>query len=302
MKTKRIKSTQLTTLLLGTVISCTALSDDFAGSVQGHYLDKTYSADDDVSTTVKGIYAYLGYGKHSLELELDSLSVNVDDTSQQDDKIVVYRNYQIPNWQFSAGVHQADITNIIYTEDTDSGTYITSAREYDMQALILGAKYTDYYYGFENWLAGINIISASYDNNELSNFTQISPYYGSYYSMNNRGHYVYAGIELHTQFFNDETQGETLFIAPEVSLKYVANNTSYYISGQFGDNINQFTLGGFSYEGNNVIHTSNIAFGIAHNFTPAFYAKAGLKYQHYISQLDEKESMAIVNVAFGYNF
>ena len=301
-----MKKTMPTLCLISALSPFSAFADNFSGSIQGYFLNKSYSVDSDVSVDIAGVYSYLGYGKHSLELEVDTLKVKDDDISKQDDFTLMYSNYQLANWKLKLGLHNVNMASPSYSFDDVTFETNISRMNDKLNAVIMGAQYTDYFYSYKKWQTGIDVIYASFDNSN-NNFTQISPHYGQYFSATKAGHYYYAGITLHTQVFKFTVNGEYLYLNPDISLKYVMPSTSFMLSAELGDNVNQFNLGGFSYNGGSLMYTENLAFTVAHSFTPNLFMKAILKQQYYLpasttNSTNDKESISSVQLSLGYNF
>lgn len=302
MKVRRTIKTRYPLFFIALCSSNLTVANDVLVSAQAYYLNKSYSVDKDINTDIMGLYGYIGYDKHSLELGVETASVKNDDISLQEDVVAVYKNYQLSGWQLSLGGHHANVTNATYTYDETTDTVTASPFYYELNALILGAQYSDYQYGFKRWSLGADVISADMTNNIQANLTQFSPHYGYYFPVNNKKHTLYAGIEVHSQFFSQNVQDEDTYISPEITLKYITAKTTYTISGQFGDNINQFSLGGFSYLGDNLLYSSKYNLGIEHSFTPALFAKASYKYQTYLSEAGNDETIKVMHISLGYNF
>lgn len=289
-------------LLLSGLSETSLAANDFVGSIQGYYQNKSYSIDESSQTEIMGVYSYLGYGKHSLEAEVDTLTVKDDPYSQQEDFTVLYSNYQLDNWQLKLGLHNIGIaTPAYYFDESDNQTYQYSETE-EVTAVILGAHYSDYYYSYKVWELGIDAINARYKNDPYANFMQFSPHYTHYFSGFSAGHYYQLGLTLHTQFYEYNVRDKFVYINPEINVKYVMSNTSFSLTGQFGENVNQFNLGGFAFNGDNLIYTQNINFTMSYSFTSTFFVKAAVEQQSYISAIDTKEKMNIAQLTLGFNF
>ena len=267
-------------------------------------MTKNYSVDDDAQVDVKGIYSYLGYGQHSLELEYDTLSLKDNAEIWQDDWVAVYSNYQLANWQLTFGVHHSQFSNQEESSDPETEEQLIDVVEETVITPMLGAHYTRYnYYGYKVWTAGVDLLKTHYENNGNANFVQISPYYGHYFAVGTQGHYLYSKITLHSQFFDEVFLADDRYFNTELAASYVAKNTSYSLSGQWGDNLNQYNLGGFSFSPDNKIYSKNIQFSVSHSFSHQFFMKALLKQQYYSDSPDSsQEYIRSGQLLVGVNF
>ncbi|MBK6757035.1 MAG: hypothetical protein IPG70_05165 [Moraxellaceae bacterium] len=77
------------------MLSSVADAGDFSASTQIYKVNKNIANSSTLDAETTGAYAFLGYQKHSLELELDRQQIN--NVNSQQDQTIIYSNYQIPS-------------------------------------------------------------------------------------------------------------------------------------------------------------------------------------------------------------
>lgn len=272
------------------ILSLPAAASDFYGTVQAFYANKDYSTAGKEPLNIAGIYASLGYEKHSIEGEFDQSFTK--DNYIQEDWIVTYNNFQIKNIQLHVGYHN---TNYIES-DADYqtpfvGIYYTHLNQYGYAQLKLG-------------LDGYYVQNVSLDS---LNFMQVSPYYGHYFALPNSSHYFYTQLTLNAQFFDEPTFKDTTFLSPEVMVDYVANSLTLSLIARAGNSVNQYKAGGFIFNNDDLTYKEGVTFTAKYDFNSTVHIKGLARYQTYDFYnpaifSEDSGNMIVLAALIGINF
>lgn len=275
------------------MLSSVADAGDFSASTQIYKVNKNIANSSTLDAETTGAYAFLGYQKHSLELELDRQQIN--NVNSQQDQTIIYSNYQIPKWQLKVGTHRTHFD----TSDTSLNNYI------------LSAQYTEYSpYGYALWLAGLELYSA--DSAQFTNpltapvgskLTQASPYARKYFAASTAGQYYYVEGRLNAQKFAQKVNGDDFYLSAETSVGY--GTPKWLVSANailLGKNVNLLQKNGFVIQNDGFTHEKTYGIDVQYQITTAAFVKASITKQHYRDALDNKNSFTNSGLFLGFNF
>jgi hypothetical protein len=189
-----------------------------------YYIPTTYDTSAKVGTLVKGAYAYLGTGAHSLELGHDQIALTSSGENIQWNYLGIY-TYRLPTSQWKAGYSRIN-----------GGTLIGNI------GILGGASDIYNQWGYKSWSYGLDVYGGFYDNGGTP-FTvmQYMPY-GTY-------HFVppylpgYANITGKVSYVSD-SQTST-YLAYEAELKYYVGLWTIESQYWLGETTWGVTNGGF---------------------------------------------------------
>lgn len=275
------------------MLSSAADASDFSASTQIYKVNKNIANSSTADAETTGAYAFLGYKKHSLELELDRQQIN--NVNSQQDQTLIYSNYQLPNWQLKAGTHR------IHFDASDKS----------LNNYTLGAQYTEYSsYGYALWLAGLDLYSA--DSAQFSNaltspigskLTQASPYARQYFASSKEGQYYYLEGRLNAQKFAEKVNGDDFYLSAETSVGYGTPKWLFSANAiLLGENVNLLQKNGFVIQNDGFTHEKTYGIDVQYQITTAAFVKASITKQHYRDALDNKNTFTNSGLFLGFNF
>ena len=275
------------------VMSSAANASDYSASTQLYKVNKNIANSSTADAETTGAYVFLGYKKHSLELELDQQKIN--NVNSQQDQTLIYSNYQLPNWQLKAGTHR------IHFDASDKS----------LNNYTLGAQYTEYSsYGYALWLAGLDIYSA--DSAQFSNaltspigskLSQASPYTRKYFASSKEGQYYYLEGRLNAQKFAEKVNGDDLYLSAETMVGYGAPKWLFSANAiLLGKNVNLLQKNGLVIQNDGFTHEKNYGIDVQYQITTRAFVKASITKQHYRDALNNKNSFTNNGLFIGLNF
>ncbi|MBF0196227.1 MAG: hypothetical protein HQL32_00885 [Planctomycetes bacterium] len=281
---KTILSTALISLSLTGSSIATSTKAKLFSSTKVYYAQKNFSSEDKSDLDIYGIYAFLGYGNHSIECEYDKVD-RLDDYDQ-DDTSFIYNNYSLSNWKFKGGIHLSN------ENDADTSIYIA------------GLNYTrTTTHGYALWHAGTDIYLAEGSENSFQeDFMQISPSIGKYFGMTTSPNYLHTGLTLNWQKYNEAMGGEDQYMWANVNLTLIAPRWSLGVEGSLGESYNSLSGGGLIFSNDYIKKKESLGVKFSKKISKNFDLSLKGTKTDYEDALNEEDDYTLISATLGYTF
>jgi len=184
-----------------------------AFSVLPYYARIAYSTAGKESRNIYGIYSYIGFGKHSVELEADRLGANnAADDNNEKDYVISYTNYQLPNIRLNVGARRG-----------------TTELKTDPKSFWIGAGYDSYDgYGYKNWNADVKLYQTRFDSDVYDQRVRQIDLSGTKYISLNTQSKSYLGVWGQLSLINvsESVENKTSFTQSKLGVDYYQGKTS----------------------------------------------------------------------------
>ncbi len=235
----------LTTALV--TASTWATAAPVATAVEAYYAHKSPDKSGLDNFDLFGIYSYIGYKKHSLELAYDGQKSKAYGSKTPDDLTFAYTNYQLNNIKLKVGARFSDINDVV------NPTTVA----------LLGAEYTNYnFYGYKKWYTGLDLFYNQSSHTSAStsrstklyqpNAMQVSPYVGYYFGIKSRPYdSILLEAKVNYQDYDKNTNPsidlKNSYMSSHVSLAYNTPKWSTTATVFTGESYNLVESSGFIY-------------------------------------------------------
>lgn len=188
-------------------------STPLAFSVLPYYGRIAYSTAGKDARNIYGVYSYIGFDKHSVELEADRLSSNTaTNADAEKDYVISYTNYQLPNIRLNIGARRG-----------------TTELKTDPKSFWIGAGYDNYdNAGYKAWNADVKLYQTRFDSDVYDQRVRQLDLSGTKYISLNTTSGSYLGVWGQLSFINvsESVENSTSFTQGKIGVDYYQGKTT----------------------------------------------------------------------------